>query len=54
MLAFIPPPERRAASDRRPLHDDEPGALKMLYKAFGNNLGHDLVGVVHALAALAA
>jgi hypothetical protein len=47
-----PPTQRRPASDWRALHDDEPGALKMLHKAFGDNLGHDLVGVVYALAAL--
>ena len=46
------PPKRRAADLRRPLHDDEAGALQVLHKALGDDLRHDLVGVVDALAAL--
>jgi len=42
-------PKRCAANNRRSFHDDKAGALKILHKAFGDNLGHDLVGVVHAL-----
>src|SRR5208337_1162923 len=38
----------------RPLHDDESGALKVLHEPLGDDLRHDLVGVVHALAALVA
>ncbi len=47
-----PPPKRRAPGVGRPLHDDEAGALKVLDKPFGDDLGHDLVGVVDELAPL--
>jgi hypothetical protein len=49
-----PSPERCPAADRRPLHDDEAGALEVLDQALGDVFGHDLVGVVDALAALKA
>jgi hypothetical protein len=47
-------PERRAAPDRRTLHDDEAGALQMFDQALRHDLGHDLVGVVGALATVIA
>ena len=50
-LAFISSPERCGADFRRPLHDDEAGALKVLHKPPGDDLRHDLVGVVDALPA---
>ena len=50
--AFKPAPERRAASDRRALHYNEAGALQMFDEALRHDFGHDLVGVVNALAAL--
>ena len=43
------PPQRSAAADRRPLHDDEARALHMLDKSLRYDLGHDLIGVVDAL-----
>ena len=51
-LAFVSSPERCGADFRRPLHDDEAGALKVLHKPPGDDLRHDLVGVVDALPAL--
>ena len=45
-------PERRATPDWRALHDDEAGALQMFDEALRHDRGHDLVGVVNALAAL--
>jgi len=53
-LALKPPPELGAAADRRPLHNHEAGALQMLHKSPGYDLGHDLVGVVRPLAAVEA
>ena len=44
-------PERRTASDRRLLHDHEAGSLKTLDQPLGDDLRHDLVSVVNALAA---
>jgi len=44
--------QRCPASDRRAMHDNEPRALQMIDKALGDDLGHDLIGVVDALAAL--
>jgi hypothetical protein len=38
----------------RLLHHDEARALQMLHEPLGDDLGHDLVGVVDALAALEA
>ncbi len=48
----MPAAERGAPADRRPLHDDEAGAFQMLYQLLRDDLGHDLVWVVDALAAL--
>jgi hypothetical protein len=48
------PTQRFSADFRRLLHYNEAGALEMLHEAFCNNLRHDLVGVVRALAALEA
>jgi len=49
------PRAQRCAVDRRwPPHDHEARALEALDKALGDDLGHELVGVVDALAALEA
>src|SRR5260370_33096698 len=48
------PPERGAADNPRTLHHHQSGALQMLDKALRHDFRHDLVGVVHALAALKA
>ena len=45
-----PPPERRAASDRPALHDDEPSAFQRLHEPLGDNASHHLASVVHPLA----
>jgi len=47
---LVSTPKRRGSDLRRPPHD-EPRALKM---PLGDNLRHDLIGVVDALAALEA
>ncbi len=47
-------PKRGAADNRHPLHDHKAGALQMLDQALRYDFGHDLVGVVNALAALEA
>ena len=48
-------PSQRCGSDvRRPLHDDEAGALQVVDKPLGDDLGHDLGGVMDPLAALVA
>lgn len=47
--ALVPAAERSAASDRRLLHHDEAGPLEVLDKALCDDLGHDLIGVVHSL-----
>jgi hypothetical protein len=52
--ALKPTPQRCGSDLWPPCHDDEAGALQMLHKAFGDNLRHDLVGVVDALAAFEA
>jgi Rap1a immunity proteins len=52
--ALVASPERRPADFRRPLHDDEAGALNVLYEAPRDNLRHDLICIVDALAALKA
>ena len=49
-----PPPQRRAADRRRPFHDHEARSLQMLDKPLGDDLRHDLIRVVDALAALVA
>ena len=49
---LVSPPKRCSADLRRPLHDDEAGALKMFDQALRNDFGHDLIRVVDALAAL--
>ncbi len=46
------PSQRRPAYGRRSLHNDEAGALQVLHKPLGDDLRHDLVCVVDALAAL--
>ena len=43
--------KRRRAHFCRPFHYDKPGSFKMVRKSFGDDLGHDLVRVVDALAA---
>jgi len=45
---------RRAPADRRFLHDDEAGTLKVLDQALRDDFRDDLVGVVDALAAMKA
>jgi hypothetical protein len=52
--ALKPPGDCASASDRRPLHDHESGELEMLDEAFGDDLGHELIGVVDALPPLKA
>ena len=42
------------AAERRPLHDDEPSARQIFDETLGDDLRHDLVGVVNALPALKA
>src|SRR5208337_623274 len=44
--------ERRRSDACRPLHYDKPSSFKMAHKSGGDDLGHDLVRVVDALAAL--
>ncbi len=44
--------ERRRSDACRPLHCDKPGSFKMVHKSGGDDLGHDLVRVVDAVAAL--
>ena len=46
--------QRGAANNRRAFHDDEAGALQMRDQPLGDHHGHDLIGVVNALAALKA
>ena len=48
------PPKRCGADLCRPLHDNKAGALQMLHKPLGDDLRHDLVCIVDALAALVA
>ena len=38
------------SAKRRPLHDDEAGALKVADNALGGDGGHVLIGVMDALA----
>ncbi len=45
---------RRAAANRRPLHDHEAGSLEVLDEPPGDDQRHEFVGVVDALAALKA
>ena len=52
LSAFESTSKRRRADFCRPFHDDEPGSFKMVRKSIGDDLGHDLVRVVDALAAL--
>jgi hypothetical protein len=53
--AIKPARQRRTADRRRPLHHDEPSTtLEVLNEALGDDLRHELVGVVDALAALEA
>src|SRR5271165_5766095 len=49
---LVSAPRRRPANPRSPLHDHEPRPLQVLHKALGDDLGHDLVGVVLPLAAI--
>ncbi len=44
-----PRPQCCPASDRRALHDDEAGSLKMLHKPFCDDLRHDIVRVSDSL-----
>ncbi len=53
-LPFKSASKRRPADVRWPLHDDETSALQMFDETFRQDLGHDLVGVVNALATLLA
>jgi len=53
-LALEPSPERRDADLRWSLHQDEARPLQVLHEPLGDDLGHDLVGIVDALAALKA
>ncbi len=48
-LAPAPPPVLR-----RPLHQDKARSLEILHEPAGDDLGHDLVGSIDALAALEA
>ncbi len=50
----MPAAERGAASDRRLLHHDEAGTLKVLDKSLRDYRRHELVRVVDALTALKA
>ena len=50
-LALKRPPQDRRAGLRRPFHDDKASTLQMLNEALGDDLSHELVGVVDALAA---
>jgi len=43
-------PDRRAASHRRALHDDEPGALQRLHEPPRDDASHHLASVIHPLA----
>ena len=52
LSAFESTSKRRRAHFCRPFHYDKPGSFKMVRKSFGDDLGHDLVRVVDALAAL--
>jgi len=38
------------AAERRLLHDNEAGALKVPHNAFGSDSRHILIGMMHALA----
>jgi hypothetical protein len=38
-------------AERRLPHDHKAGAFKMPHKSFRDDLGHDLIGIVDALAA---
>ena len=51
-LAFKSPSQRSSAYVRRTLHYDKAGPFQMLDKALGDDLRHDLVGVLDALATL--
>jgi len=50
----MPAPERRAAHDRRPFHDDEARLLQMLHEPLGDDPGHDLAAVPNLLSAAVA
>lgn len=43
-------PDRRAAANRRALHDDEPGAFQCLHELLGDDASHHLASVIHPLA----
>jgi hypothetical protein len=53
-LSLESSPDRRMAAERGFLHHDESRSLQLLGQPLGADLGHDLVGVVDALAALEA
>ncbi len=50
-LSLVSSRERCGADLCRPLHCDKPGLFKILHKALGDDLRHDLIRVVDALAA---
>ena len=52
LSAFESTSKRRRAHFCRPFHYDKPGSFKMVRKSFGDDLGHDLVRVMDALADL--
>ncbi len=43
-----------AGDVRQPFHHHEAGAIQVVYKPLGDDLGHDLIGVVDTLATLEA
>jgi hypothetical protein len=51
-LALKPPPQRRVTAQRRAFHHDEAGALQVSDQPFGDDVHHECVRVVLALAPL--
>ena len=47
-------PQRGPSCDQRAFHDHETCTLKVLDKSLGDNLGHDLIGIVDAFPTLKA
>jgi hypothetical protein len=54
VIALVTAAKRGAPDARRLLHHDEYRSLKVLHKPLGDDLRHELVGVVDSLAALIA
>ncbi len=54
ILLIKPVSQRRRAPDRQPFHDGEASPFQMFDEPLRDDLGHDLVGIVDALAALEA